>query len=239
MTKPLLSIENININYGSIKAIYNLSLKVFPKEVITILGANGAGKTTILKAISGLLKLKSGKIIFDGEKIHNKSPHYIVSKGISHSPEGRMVFPEMTVAENLDMGSYLRVDKKQIQKDKDYIFKLFPRLKERHKQLAGTLSGGEQQMLAISRAFMASPRLLLLDEPSLGIAPILVKTIFNAIVDINKQRGSTIILVEQNARISLKVAQRGYVLTTGQLFMEDSSKNLLNNKEIQKAYLGH
>lgn len=238
MSDPLLQIKDMHVHYGAIHAIHGINLNVFEGEIVTILGSNGAGKTTTLHAISGLLPISSGEILFDGKPIHKIPAHEIVGRGISQSPEGRMVFPDLSVGDNLEMGAYLRSDKSQVKEDKEYMFKLFPRLQEREKQLAGTLSGGEQQMVAIARAYMANPKLLLLDEPSLGIAPILVKAIFDAIVEIN-QKGATILLVEQNAFAALKIAHRGYVITTGEVFTEGNAKDLLEDEEIQKAYLGH
>lgn len=238
MSDPLLQIKDLHVHYGAIHAIHGINLNVHEGEIVTILGSNGAGKTTTLHTISGLLKPSSGEILFDGKKIHKMEANKIVAEGVAQSPEGRMVFPDLTISENLDMGAFLRRDKEGIQKDRDYMCQLFPKLKERAKQLAGTLSGGEQQMLAIARAYMANPKLLLLDEPSLGIAPILVQAIFDAIVEINK-KGTTVLLVEQNAFAALKIAHRAYVLTTGEIGMEGPAKDLLENEEIQKAYLGH
>lgn len=233
-----LELKNVHIHYGAIHAIKGINFKVNKGQIATILGPNGAGKTTTLRAISGLLPITSGEILYKGQPIHNLPGHKIVKLGLAQSPEGRLVFPDLTVGENLEMGAYLRKDKAQIQKDLDYVFTLFPRLLERKKQLAGTLSGGEQQMLAIGRATMASPELLLLDEPSLGIAPLLVKAIFKAIVEINK-KGTTIVLVEQNAYAALKIAHHGHVLKTGEIAMDGEASKLLANEEIQKAYLGH
>lgn len=238
MSDPMLQIKELHVHYGAIHAIHGINLHVHKGEIVTILGSNGAGKTTTLHTISGLLKPSSGEILFDGKPIHTMDANKIVAEGVAQSPEGRMVFPDLTISENLDMGAFLRKDKAGIQKDRDYMCSLFPKLKERAKQLAGTLSGGEQQMLAIARAYMANPKLLLLDEPSLGIAPILVQAIFDAIVEINK-KGTTILLVEQNAYAALKIADRAYVLTTGEIGMEGPAKDLLENEEIQKAYLGH
>lgn len=232
----MLKLSDVYINYDAISAIKGINLHIKTGEIVTILGSNGAGKTTTLKAISGLIPLKSGEIIFDGQKISGLPPHTIVSRGLSQSPEGRLIFPQLTVLENLEIGAYLR--KGNIQKDLDYLFCLFPILLNRKKQLAGTLSGGEQQMLAIGRAYMASPKLLLLDEPSLGIAPILVKTIFKAIKEIN-QKGITILLVEQNAHAALQLAHRGYVLQTGKVLLEGDAKELLSNEQVKAAYLGH
>lgn len=238
MSSSMLEIKDLHVHYGAIHAIHGINITVNEGEIVTILGSNGAGKTTTLHTISGLLKPSSGSILFKGEEIHTLEANKIVSKGVAQSPEGRMVFPDLTISENLDMGAFLRRDKEGIQRDRDYMCSLFPKLKERAKQLAGTLSGGEQQMLAIARAYMADPKLLLLDEPSLGIAPILVQAIFDAIVEINK-KGTTILLVEQNAYAALKIAHRAYVLTTGEIGMEGPAKELLENEEIQKAYLGH
>lgn len=234
----ILEIKDLNVHYGSIHAIHGIDLKVEEGEIVTLIGSNGAGKTTTLHTISGLLKPTSGSIVFNGEEIQAIPAHKIVAKGLAQSPEGRMVFPDLTVGENLEMGAYLRNDKDGIKADLKKMFTLFPRLEERRKQLAGTLSGGEQQMLAIARAYMAKPKLLLLDEPSLGIAPILVQAIFDAIVEINKT-GMTVLLVEQNAYAALKIAHRGYVLTTGEIAMQGPSAELISNEEIRKAYLGH
>lgn len=234
----LLEIKDLNVHYGAIHAIHGINLKVERGEIVTLIGSNGAGKTTTLHTISGLLKPSSGEIVFDGHPIHGVPAHQIVAKGLAQSPEGRMVFPDLTVYENLEMGAFLRKDKDGIAADLKKMFGLFPRLEERKKQLAGTLSGGEQQMLAIARAYMAKPQLLLLDEPSLGIAPILVQAIFDAIVEINKT-GMTVLLVEQNAYAALKIAHRGYVLMTGEIAMQGPSSELISNEEIRKAYLGH
>ncbi len=239
MKESFLELRDVHISYGQIKAIHGISFKVQKGEIVTLLGSNGAGKTTTLRAISGLIPIKQGDIIFKGQKINGLAPHKIVSRGLTQSPEGRLVFPDLTVLENLEMGHYLRSDQMGIKKDLEYIFDLFPRLKERQKQLAGTLSGGEQQFLAIGRAYMGGPELLLLDEPSLGIAPLLVRTIFKAIKEINKQRGTTILLVEQNAYAALKIATQGIVLKTGQINMTGTGSELLGNEDIQKAYLGH
>lgn len=234
----ILEIKDLHVHYGSIHAIHGINLKVERGEIVTLIGSNGAGKTTTLHTISGLLSPSSGEILFDGKPIHGVPAHQIVARGLAQSPEGRMVFPDLTVAENLEMGAFLRKDKAGIAADLEKMFTLFPRLKERRKQLAGTLSGGEQQMVAIARAYMAKPQLLLLDEPSLGIAPILVQAIFDAIVEINKT-GMTVLLVEQNAYAALKIAHRGYVLTTGEISMHGTSAELISNDEIKKAYLGH
>lgn len=234
----LLEVKDMHVHYGSIHAIHGINLKVYKGEIVTILGSNGAGKTTSLHTISGLLKPSKGEILYRGNRIDGVKANKIVGLGVAHSPEGRMVFPDLTVKENLEMGAFLRRDTEKIKSDYEYMYNLFPKLKERSTQLAGTLSGGEQQMLAIARAYMSAPDLLLLDEPSLGIAPILVQAIFDAIVDLNKH-GMTILLVEQNAYASLKIADRGYVLATGEIFMEGPASELITNEEIQKAYLGH
>ncbi|EQC49506.1 ABC transporter, ATP-binding protein [Bacteriovorax sp. BSW11_IV] len=237
--EKILEINNMHVHYGSIHAIHGINLHINRGEIVTILGSNGAGKTTTLHTISGLLQPSEGEISFKGQSIKNLEAHKIVAQGMAHSPEGRMVFPDLTVKENLEMGAYLRNDKDQIAKDFRYMFDLFPRLEERKSQLAGTLSGGEQQMLAIARAYMSKPELLLLDEPSLGIAPILVQAIFSAIKEINEKQKMTILLVEQNAYAALKIAHRGYVLTTGEISMQGAAKDLISNEEIRKAYLGH
>ncbi|MDR3402991.1 MAG: ABC transporter ATP-binding protein [Chthoniobacter sp.] len=234
----MLEIKDLEVCYGSISALQGISLKVETGSIVTLVGANGAGKTTTLRTISGIVKAKSGTITFDGKDIMNRAPHHIVADGIAQSPEGRMVFANLTVMENLWMGAYLRKDKPGIAKDLEYIFGIFPRLKEREKQTAGTLSGGEQQMLAIGRALMSKPKLLMLDEPSLGIAPLLVKTIFEKIVEINKELGLTILLVEQNANLALEVSHYGYVLETGRIILEDTSTALRENEEVRAAYLG-
>ncbi|MFV0482295.1 MAG: ABC transporter ATP-binding protein [Campylobacteraceae bacterium] len=231
----LLQVEDLHVSYGAIKAIKGISLHVNKGEVVTILGANGAGKTTTLRTISGLLKSASGKITFDDTDITKMGAHAIVAKGISQSPEGRRVFGVLTVKENLLMGAYTlkNYDKNTL----NWIYEIMPRLKEREKQLAGTLSGGEQQMLAIGRAVMSKPKLLILDEPSLGLAPVLVKGIFQAVKEISKS-GVTVLLVEQNAKAALKLANRGYVLELGKITHEGKSEDLLNSKIIQEAYLG-
>jgi branched-chain amino acid transport system ATP-binding protein len=234
----MLEIKDLEVCYGSISALQGISLKVEKGSIVTLVGANGAGKTTTLRTISGIVKAKSGTIVFDGQSIMNRSPHAIVADGVAQSPEGRMVFANLTVMENLRMGAYLRKDKPGIKKDLEYIFGIFPRLKEREWQAAGTLSGGEQQMLAIGRALMSKPKLLMLDEPSLGIAPLLVKTIFEKIVEINKELGLTILLVEQNANLALEVSHYGYVLETGRIILEDTSAALRENEEVRAAYLG-
>jgi len=234
----MLKIENLVVNYGAIKAIKGINVEVKKGEIVTLIGANGAGKSTILRAVSSILKPASGKIILDGKDITGKPPHKIVELGISQAPEGRMIFSNLTVQENLDMGAYTRNDKENIKEDLELIFKLFPRLQERLKQPGGTLSGGEQQMLAISRALMSKPKLLLLDEPSLGIAPILVKQIFEKIKALKEVTGLTILLVEQNANLALSISNYAYVLETGNIILEGEAKELASNPDIRKAYLG-
>ncbi len=233
----VLQIDNLHVYYGAIHAIKGISIKVPKGKIITLIGANGAGKTTTLSTIAGLVKAKSGKIIFEGKDITNKPAHVINRMGIALVPEGRRIFPGLTVYENLMMGAYNRKDKEGIEQDLEWIFQLFPRLKERLKQLGGTLSGGEQQMLAISRALMSRPRLLMMDEPSLGLAPILVEEVFEVIKKINNE-GTTILLVEQNALGALKVSHYGYVLETGSIVLEGPSNELLENDMVRKAYLG-
>lgn len=234
----MLEIKNLTVNYGAICALRGISLEVKQGDIVTLIGANGAGKTTALRAISGLLKAKSGEVLYQGKSITNLPPHRIVKLGLSHVPEGRMVFANLSVMENLMMGAYLQRDRKVIQQELDYVFGIFPRLKERQKQIAGTLSGGEQQMLAIGRALMGKPKFLMLDEPSLGIAPLLVKTIFEKIVEINKQQGISILLVEQNANLALEISRYGYVLETGQIILQDSSAALRQSPQVKSAYLG-
>ncbi len=235
MQEILLELKDLFVSYGAISALKGISLEVRKGEVVTILGANGAGKSTTLKTISGLIKSKSGSIIFEGKDISSTLSHKIVSQGIAHCPEGRRVFSTLNVEENLLMGAYSlkHIDKETLK----WIYEILPRLKERKKQLAGTLSGGEQQMLAIGRALMSKPKLLILDEPSLGLAPILIKTIFKAIEEVAK-KGTTVLLVEQNARAALKLANRGYVLELGKITHSGNSKELLASKSIQEAYLG-
>ncbi|NOQ46375.1 MAG: ATP-binding cassette domain-containing protein [Desulfobulbaceae bacterium] len=234
----MLELREINTYYGNIQALHNVSLKVEEGEVITLIGANGAGKSTTLMSISGIVPPRTGEILFRGKSIHESSPDKIVAMGICQVPEGRHIFPDLTVAENLDMGAFLRKDKKGIAGDLDYIYSLFPILKERRHLPGGNLSGGEQQMLAISRALMARPQLLLLDEPSMGLAPLVTKQIFEIIKKINKEQNTTIFLVEQNANLALKAADRGYVLETGHITMHDQADSLLVNEDVQKAYLG-
>ncbi len=234
----MLEIKNLQAGYGAISALHGISLSVKPGSIVTLIGANGAGKTTTLKTISGLLKPKSGEILYDGKNIAGLPPHQIVKLGLSLVPEGRMIFTNLTVLENLQLGAYLQKDKQVVRHELDHVFSLFPRLKEREKQIAGTLSGGEQQMLAIGRALMSRPRLLLLDEPSLGLAPLLVKTIFEKIVEINRERGLTILLVEQNANLALEISCFGYVLETGKIILQDDSAALRRNPQVRSAYLG-
>jgi branched-chain amino acid transport system ATP-binding protein len=233
----MLKIENLEVAYGNIKAIKGISLEVNQGEIVTLIGSNGAGKSTTLRAISGILKPRSGSITFNGERIDGVEGHEIVAKGICQSPEGRRIFPKMTVDENLDLGAFLRNDKNEIANDRQRVLELFPRLQERIDQKAGTMSGGEQQMLAVGRALMGSPKLLLLDEPSMGLAPVLVEMIFETIEKINKQ-GTTILLVEQNALAALNVADRAYVLESGSIKMSGKAKELISNDEVTKAYLG-
>ncbi|MEI6286051.1 MAG: ABC transporter ATP-binding protein [Bacillota bacterium] len=233
----MLKLEKINVYYGGIHALKDLSLEVNQGEIVTLIGANGAGKSTTLRTISGLNRPKTGEVLFEGNKIHLVSPQEIVKRGLSQSPEGRRVFANMTVMENLELGAYIRKDKAEIKTDYDKIFERFPRLKERRNQAAGTLSGGEQQMLAIGRALMSRPRLLLLDEPSMGLAPLLVKEIFSIIKDINAS-GTTVLLVEQNANMALHIAHRAYVLETGRIVLEGPAHELANDEAIKKAYLG-
>lgn len=234
---PMLKVENIHTYYGNIHALNGVNLHIEQGEIVTLIGGNGAGKTTTLRTISGLLKPREGQITLDDQDLLKYSAHEIVYKGVSMVPEGRGVFARMSVTENLEMGAYSRSDKKEIAHNLDRIFTLFPRLKERRTQLAGTLSGGEQQMLATGRALMAQPRLLLMDEPSMGLAPVLVELIFDTIQRINKE-GVTILLVEQNALMALSIAHRGYVLQTGEIVLGDKAEKLKNDPEVQKAYLG-
>jgi branched-chain amino acid transport system ATP-binding protein len=233
----LLEVSGVHTFYGNIEALKGVSLTVEEGEVVTLIGSNGAGKSTTLRSISGLTPPREGSIKFEDTEIGEVPPQEIVERGISLSPEGRHVFPRMTVRENLDLGAYLRKDRDGIENDRERVYSLFPRLKERERQKGGTMSGGEQQMLAIGRALMANPRLLLLDEPSMGIAPILVERIYETIAEINRQ-GTTILLVEQNANYALDVSKRGYVLETGKVALEDQSSALRTNPDVQKAYLG-
>ena len=236
---PMLEIRNLAVRYGGIQALHDLSLSVPKGSIVTLVGANGAGKSTTLRTISGLVPPASGSIRFSGEEITGWPAHRIVAAGLAHVPEGRLVFPDLTVRENLMMGTYLRRDRKEIAADLEWVGEFFPRLRERITQQAGTLSGGEQQMLAIGRALMGRPRCLMLDEPSLGIAPLLVETIFARLVDLNKERGMTMLLVEQNASLALKVSHYAYVLETGTIHLEGPSPEVRNRPEVQAAYLGH
>lgn len=233
----MLEVHNIHTYYGNIHALKGISLSVEKGEIVTLIGANGAGKTTTLKTIAGLLKPREGKVILEGEDLQPFRAHQIVYKGVSMVPEGRGIFATLTVMENLEMGAFIRKDKAGIEQDLERVFTLFPRLKERRRQVAGTLSGGEQQMLATGRALMSHPRLLLMDEPSMGLAPVLVESIFDTVQQINKE-GTTILLVEQNATMALSVAHRGYVLQTGEIVLSDTAANLQKNEMVQKAYLG-
>ena len=233
----LLEVKDLEVHYGVINAIKKISFNVEEGEIVALIGANGAGKTSTMHAISGLLNGKSGDIILNGENIMKTPAHKIVSKGLAQVPEGRRIFAQLSVADNLEMGAYLRNDADGIKNDLEHIYTLFPRLRERKKQLAGTLSGGEQQMLAMGRALMAKPKLLLLDEPSMGLAPILVKEIFNIIEEINKA-GTTVLLVEQNAKMALSIAHRAYVLETGKVVMSGTGEELAKSSDVQKAYLG-
>ncbi len=231
----ILEIKDLSVNFGGIKAVDGISMQVPEGKIITLIGANGAGKSTILRSVSGIVKPQHGDIVFDGESIFGKTPDVIVSKGITLVPEGRRVFPNLTVLENLKIGAYLRKDK--LDDDIEYIYSLFPRLKERNWQLAGTLSGGEQQMLAVGRALMSRPRLIMMDEPSLGLAPLVVKDIFEIIKTINKS-GITVLLNEQNANMALKIADLGYVIETGRITLTGTGEELLSNESVKEAYLG-
>ena len=234
---PMLEVENIHSYYGNIQALKGISLTVDKGEIVTLIGANGAGKSTTLRTITGILKPREGHVRLEGEELARYRPFEIVYKGVAMVPEGRRIFARLTVTENLEMGAYSRNNKRDIADDLEYVFSLFPRLKERHSQVAGTLSGGEQQMLATGRALMARPRILLMDEPSMGLAPVLVEVIFDTIEKINKS-GTTILLVEQNALMALSVAHRGYVLQSGEIVLQDVAANLKKNEMVQKAYLG-
>jgi branched-chain amino acid transport system ATP-binding protein len=234
---PVLHIEDVHTFYGSIEALKGISLEVHDGEIVTLIGANGAGKSTTLRSINGLNHPRKGKIMFKGTDITSMAPHEIVKRGIAQSPEGRRLFPRMTVTENLEMGAFQRKDRAGIKEDMDRVFELFPRLQERRSQKAGTMSGGEQQMLAIGRALMARPKLLLLDEPSMGLAPIFVEKIFEIVREINDQ-GTPILLVEQNALMALDTADRGYVLETGRIALADDAKKLRQNEQVRKTYLG-
>jgi branched-chain amino acid transport system ATP-binding protein len=234
----MLTIENLSVSYGAIKALHDVSLSVPEKSIVTLIGSNGAGKSTTLRAVSGLIRPQGGTITYMGERINGLKACDIVERGLCHVPEGRMVFANLTVRENLMMGAYLQRDQAVIRRERDYVFSVFPRLAEREKQLAGTLSGGEQQMLAIGRALMGRPKFLMLDEPSLGIAPLLVKSIFEQIVAINRNHGITILLVEQNANLALEIATHGFVLETGRVILQDDSAALRTDPKVRSAYLG-
>ena len=234
----MLEIKNLKVSYGTITALHGISLSVKSGSIVTLIGSNGAGKSTTLRAISGLVKPQAGEIFYNGRSIAALPAHEIVRLGMSHVPEGRMIFANLTVRENLMMGAYLQTDKATIRHELELVFATFPRLKERDQQIAGTLSGGEQQMLAIGRALMSRPKFLMMDEPSLGIAPLLVKAIFEKIVEINRTLGLTILLVEQNANLALEISQFGYVLETGQIIVSDTSAALRRNPQVRSAYLG-
>ncbi|MCW8904669.1 MULTISPECIES: ABC transporter ATP-binding protein [Sedimenticola] len=234
----MLELRNVDAYYGNIQALKGINLEVREGEIITLIGANGAGKSTTLMSISGIVPPRNGQVLYKGEPIHNVAPDKIVAMGICQVPEGRHIFPQLTVQENLDMGAFLRSDKRGIQKDLDYVFSLFPILDERRHQAGGNLSGGEQQMLAMSRALMARPDLLLLDEPSMGLAPLIIRQIFEIIKKINDENNTTIFLVEQNANQALHIADRGYVIENGSITISDDADKLLANQDVQKAYLG-
>ena len=234
----MLKVSNIQTFYGNIQALKDVSIEIGEGEIVTLIGANGAGKSTTLMSISGVVRPRSGEVFFKGQPIHDMNSNDIVQLGISQAPEGRRIFPYLTVLENLDMGAFLRKDKLEIQKDFEYVFELFPILKDRRSQIGGTLSGGEQQMLAISRALMARPKLLLLDEPSLGLAPLIMQQIFRIIKKINQEHNTSIFLVEQNAKQALQVANRGYVMENGRITLSDDADKLLDNEAVKKAYLG-
>ena len=233
----LLEVENLYAGYGKIEALHGISFHVNEGEIVTLIGANGAGKSTTLMTVCGINRPRQGEIFWYGKPIHTLPPHEIVALGISQVPEGRLIFPDLSVRENLDLGAFLRQDKEAVKDDLDYVFSLFPILAERRKQAGGTLSGGEQQMLAISRALMGRPKLLLLDEPSLGLAPIIIQQIFSIIQKVNAN-GTTVFLVEQNANQALRIATRGYVMENGRIVMSDSAANLLKSEEVRTAYLG-
>ena len=235
--EPLLKLDGVQTYYGSIQALKGISIEVHEGEIVTLIGANGAGKSTTLRSINGLNHPRKGSISFQGKDITQAAPHDIVKMGIAQSPEGRKLFPRMSVSENLEMGAFQRDDRKEIREDMDRVYTLFPRLAERKTQKAGTMSGGEQQMCAIGRALMARPKLLLLDEPSMGLAPVLVERIFETLIEINQQ-GTPILLVEQNALMALDIAQRGYVLETGRVALADNAKSLRENEQVRKTYLG-
>lgn len=233
----MLELKDVHTYYGNIHALKGISLTVNDGEIVTLIGSNGAGKSTTLRTIQGLNKPRSGSVVLDGVELHKLPAHQIAAMGVAQSPEGRMIFPRMTVLENLEMGAYVRKDRSTFNDDLEHVFKLFPRLKERINQKGGTLSGGEQQMLAMGRALMAKPKILLLDEPSMGLAPLLVELIFDIIQEINKE-GTTVLLVEQNALMALSIAHRGYVLQTGEIILSDDAQSLKNNEMVKKSYLG-
>jgi branched-chain amino acid transport system ATP-binding protein len=234
----MLEVRGLQVSYGPIAALHGVSLNVPEGAIVTLIGANGAGKSTLLRAISGLVRAQAGAVMYDGEDITNRPAHRLVARGLSHVPEGRMVFANLTIRENLDLGAYLRRDRDGIAADLEYVHTLFPRLRERQNQLSGTLSGGEQQMLAIARALMSRPRFLMLDEPSLGIAPILTRQIFEKIVEINRERKLPVLLVEQNVNLALEVASYGYVLETGIVILEGPASSLRSDPRVREAYLG-
>ncbi len=234
----MLEVRNLKVSYGQIEALHGVSISVEEGKIVTLIGANGAGKTTLLRALSGLIPVEAGEVELHGERITKEKPHKRVARGLAHVPEGRMVFANLSIAENLEMGAYLRKDKTAIAEDLDFVYELFPRLKERISQLAGTLSGGEQQMLAIGRALLSKPQCLMLDEPSLGIAPILTRNIFDQIVEINKQRGLTILLVEQNVNLALEISSYGYVIETGNLLFDGPAEELRKDPRVLEAYMG-
>ena len=238
MAEPILELQNVSSSYGNIKALKDISLKVFPGEIVTIIGANGAGKTTTLMATCGVVPINQGDILYNGKSIRGVAAEKLPVMGLCQIPEGRRIFPRLTVRENLELGAFFRKDRAEIEKDMENVISIFPALKDRQKQHGGTLSGGEQQMLAIARALMSRPKVLLLDEPSLGLSPLLVQKIFDIIHDINQRENTTILLVEQNANLALQTAQRGYVLETGKVTMEDKADTLLHDPKIRKAYLG-
>jgi branched-chain amino acid transport system ATP-binding protein len=235
----MLTVENLSVYYGKAIALKGISLSIRKGELVTLLGANGAGKSTLLKTLSGIQRPREGRILLEDEEIHKLPPHQIVKRGVIQVPEGRELFPELTVQENLRMGAYLRKDVSNVKQDIDFVFKIFPRLEERKGQTAGTLSGGEAQMLAIARGLLSAPKILMLDEPSLGIAPVMRDTIFQTVLQIYKERGLTLLLVEQNAKWALGVSTRGYILENGKITLEGTGKNLAENEYVKKAYLGY
>ncbi len=234
----MLELKNVNSFYGNIQALYDVNLHIDRGEIITLIGANGAGKSTTLMTVCGVVQAREGQVLYQDEDITRESPNHIVHKGICQVPEGRLIFPELTVQENLDMGAFMRTNKAEIKRDIEYCFDLFPILAQRRRQQGGTLSGGEQQMLAIGRALMARPALLLLDEPSMGLAPLVVKQIFEIIKKVNSENNTTIFLVEQNANLALKIGHRGYVMENGRVVLSDTCDKLLSNEQVKRAYLG-